>query len=72
MSGINYYGDTQFHLLQKGLHVCYIDHEFAKNLTDKILLMWDGDYFYHRSSDVKYRGHIYGAVGPLPTLRLGD
>jgi len=72
MSGINYYDAAQFDCLQKGLHVCYINHEFAENLTDKILLMWDGDYFYHRSSDIKYRGHIYGAVGPLPILKLED
>ena len=70
MGDIIYFDESQFYLLQKGLYVCYINHKFVENLTDKILLMWDGDYFYHRSSDVRYREHIYGAVGPLPVLRL--
>lgn len=72
MNEINYYDAEQFYLLQKGLYVCYINHEFSENLTDRVLLMWDGDYFYYRGSDIKYRSHIYGAVGPLPVLKLED
>ena len=70
MADIIYYDESQFELLQKGMYVCYINHEFIESVTDKILLMWDGDYFYHRGSDIRYRGYIYGAVGPLPCLKL--
>ncbi len=52
-----------------GLFVCYVDNPLLPEFTDRLILMrFKGEWTYPMS-DQKYRGMIYGYLGPLPTIK---
>lgn len=52
-----------------GLYICYTDNDALPAFTDRKLLMkYQGEWTYPMS-DQKFRGRIYGWVGPLPVLK---
>jgi hypothetical protein len=52
-----------------GMYVAYIEPDINLPYAKKELLMFlDNWYFLH--SDQKYRGKIYGYVGPLPGFKI--
>jgi hypothetical protein len=53
-----------------GLYVAYVDSDFGELLTERILLTWDSKQWHYPMSDTRYRGHVYGWIGPLPIMRL--
>ena len=67
---MQYWDDTALSSAPDGMYLCYVDHDHLPNVADKILLMLINGSFSYRGSDVNYRGHIYGAYGPVPAMRL--
>lgn len=58
--------------IENGLYVAYVNPDIDLPFAEKKLLTYvDGDWGY-LGSDQIYRGHVYGYIGPLPALRLGD
>ena len=39
---------------------------------DKMFLSWYEGQWYHRGSDQKYRGEVFGHLGPIPSMRMRD
>lgn len=57
---------------ESGVYVAYVEHQFLDKYPDKELLMWHDGYWSHRMSDQKYRGKVYGWIGPLPSPTMED
>ena len=53
-----------------GVYLCYVNHEHVKTTAERVLLMKYNDEFYYRYSDQRYRDHVYGGYGPVPTMKL--
>lgn len=57
----------------KGVYVAYVnDRVFTGKYAEKILLTWDGQSWYYPMSAQRYRGTVYGCIGPLPALELTE
>lgn len=58
---------------KSGLYVAYTNGPVSTR-ADRILLMYDVGMmtWFYPMSDVRYRDHVYGCVGPLPILRLTE
>lgn len=58
---------------QNGLYVAYVNDTVMPATAiaaERMLLMWHDSAWFFRLSDQKYRGYVYGWIGPLPVLRL--
>ena len=49
---------------QAGMYVCFVEAGVSQYPEKKLLMWYDG--WSYPSSDQKYRGIIYGWIGPLP------
>lgn len=58
--------------LLNGNYVAYIDDDFTPHIAKRIFLLWYDNYWSYPTSDQKFRGHIYGWIGPIPNLKLTD
>lgn len=57
----------------KGVYVAYVnDRVFTGKYAEKILLTWDSQFWYYPMSAQRYRGTVYGCIGPLPALELTE
>lgn len=54
-----------------GMYVAYVEG-IIEPYTKRELLMWVYGVWSYPGSDQKYRGTIYGWIGPLPTPRVSD
>jgi hypothetical protein len=55
-----------------GVYVAYVNPAHPEiPRADRIILLYHVDWFY-QGSDQKYRGIVYGYVGPLPHMPLED
>lgn len=56
-----------------GLYVAYVNDEHVQRYAKKMLLSYEKawDRWSYPDADARYRGHIYGWIGPLPALVLG-
>lgn len=54
-----------------GIYVAYVNGP-AERFADRMLLFWDdkAKRWCYPFSDQNYREHVYGWVGPLPTMQL--
>lgn len=57
-----------------GVYVVFVEREELSKYADRIILVYThtSKTWNYLSSAEKYRGHIYGYIGPLPTLELFD
>lgn len=51
-----------------GLYVAYVNGDVSIRAERKFL-MWM-DRWSYPGSDQNFRGHVYGWIGPLPTMEL--
>lgn len=56
---------------EPGAYVAYVNGLMPK-VADRVILHWDGEHWCHPWSDQKYRGHVYGWIGPLPVMQLEE
>lgn len=57
---------------RNGLYVVYVNDTVDKRAmaAQRRFLMWfDGEWNYCMS-DQRFRGHVYGWVGPIPIMKL--
>jgi len=58
---------------KNGVYVVYTQNDISSfDFADKILLVYVDGSWYYPKSDQKYRGVIYGCIGPLPAKRICD
>ena len=58
---------------QNGLYVAYVQPSAELSIwPDKMFLSWYETQWYHTGSDQKYRGEVFGHLGPLPSMRMRD
>jgi hypothetical protein len=55
-----------------GVYVAYVNGRPAMTYAERTFLYWDGLRWSYLSSDVSYRDHVYGFVGPLPAMPITD
>jgi len=55
-----------------GMYLAYVDDQFQTTFAARILLLWHGRQWNYPMSDARYRGHVYGWIGPLPVMRFAD
>ena len=53
-----------------GLYVAYVDPDLDIPYAQKIFLMWMNNRWGYPGSDQKYRGNVYGWLGPIPAMKL--
>jgi hypothetical protein len=56
---------------KSGLYVAYVNTDMTRRWAERILLSWDGRWYYPGSGQA-YRAHVYQWLGPLPALELED
>lgn len=54
---------------QNGWYVAYIDGALPRFALRR-LLTWDGSRWFFPGTDQRFRGTVYGWVGPLPLMEL--
>jgi hypothetical protein len=56
-----------------GLYVAYI-RDAPVPYANKIILFYEKEWdrWSYPMADARYRGHIYGWIGPLPALKIAD
>lgn len=57
---------------ENGLYVAYVDPRLDIPFADKKLMVYLDGEWSHMGSPEKYRGTVYGWIGPLPAMRLED
>ena len=55
-----------------GMYVAFVNGEYIETYAARELLMWINGQWGYRKSAERYRGHVYGWIGPLPALPLTD
>ena len=58
---------------QNGMYIAYVEPAMELSIwPDKMFLSWYEGQWYHRGSDQKYRGEVFGHIGPVPSMRMRD
>ena len=56
-----------------GLYLIYTDPDVDVPFAKRELMMWTAEKRWgYLGSDQYFRGHVYGWLGPIPTMKLVD
>jgi hypothetical protein len=58
--------------LVDGLYLVYTDHDVVKRFAERRLMLWSSGKWCYLGSDQFFRGHVYGCIGPFPSMELED
>lgn len=57
---------------ERGNYVAYVDNDVTRRFAERKLLHWDGARWFYPLSDQRFRGPVYGCIGPIPSMELHD